>query len=34
NLTNQFVQPAWRVVLWSVAYSTVLAVAVTGKPAS
>lgn len=31
NLTNQFVQPAWRVVLWSVAYSTVLAVAVFGN---
>lgn len=31
NLTNQFVQPAWRVALWSVAYSTVLAVAVFGN---
>lgn len=31
NLTNQFVQPAWRVVLWSVAYSSVLAVAVFGN---
>uniref|UniRef100_A0A7N6APQ5 Neuromedin-K receptor n=1 Tax=Anabas testudineus TaxID=64144 RepID=A0A7N6APQ5_ANATE len=29
NLTNQFVQPPWRVALWSVAYSSVLAVAVT-----
>uniref|UniRef100_A0A8C6U7C8 Neuromedin-K receptor n=1 Tax=Neogobius melanostomus TaxID=47308 RepID=A0A8C6U7C8_9GOBI len=31
NLTNQFVQPVWRVALWSVAYSTVLAVAVFGN---
>uniref|UniRef100_A0A3B4YUZ4 Neuromedin-K receptor-like n=1 Tax=Stegastes partitus TaxID=144197 RepID=A0A3B4YUZ4_9TELE len=31
NLTNQFVQPAWRIALWSVAYSTVLAVAVFGN---
>ncbi|CAL1600520.1 unnamed protein product [Knipowitschia caucasica] len=31
NLTNQFAQPAWRVALWSVAYSTVLTVAVLGN---
>ncbi|XP_013764716.1 tachykinin receptor 3-like isoform X2 [Pundamilia nyererei] len=31
GLTNQFVQPPWRVALWSVAYSTVLAVAVFGN---
>ncbi|XP_030643711.1 tachykinin receptor 3-like [Chanos chanos] len=31
NITNQFVQPPWRVALWSVAYSSVLAVAVFGN---
>ncbi|KAK7161240.1 hypothetical protein R3I94_004045 [Phoxinus phoxinus] len=31
NFTNQFVQPAWRVAVWSVAYSSVLAVAVFGN---
>lgn len=31
NLTNQFAQPVWRVALWSVAYSTVLAVALFGN---
>uniref|UniRef100_A0A667XW96 Neuromedin-K receptor n=1 Tax=Myripristis murdjan TaxID=586833 RepID=A0A667XW96_9TELE len=31
NLTNQFVQPPWRIALWSVAYSTVLTVAVLGN---
>ncbi|XP_030644177.1 tachykinin receptor 3a [Chanos chanos] len=31
NFTNQFVQPAWRVALWSVAYSAILAVAVFGN---
>lgn len=31
NYTNQFVQPPWRVALWSVAYSAVLAVAVFGN---
>ncbi|XP_074520509.1 tachykinin receptor 3a [Halichoeres trimaculatus] len=31
NYTNQFVQPPWRVALWSVAYSVVLAVAVFGN---
>ncbi|RVE76395.1 hypothetical protein OJAV_G00007050 [Oryzias javanicus] len=31
NYTNQFVQPPWRVALWSVAYSLVLAVAVFGN---
>ncbi|XP_076149274.1 tachykinin receptor 3a [Alosa pseudoharengus] len=31
NLTNKFVQPPWRVALWSVAYSTILAVAVFGN---
>uniref|UniRef100_A0A672FRD5 Neuromedin-K receptor n=1 Tax=Salarias fasciatus TaxID=181472 RepID=A0A672FRD5_SALFA len=31
NYTNQFVQPPWRVALWSVAYSSVLAVAVFGN---
>ncbi|XP_067296976.1 tachykinin receptor 3-like isoform X3 [Pseudorasbora parva] len=31
NFTNQFVQPPWRVAVWSVAYSSVLAVAVFGN---
>lgn len=31
NHTNQFVQPPWRIALWSVAYSFVLAVAVFGN---
>lgn len=31
NFTNQFVQPPWRITLWSVAYSSVLAVAVFGN---
>lgn len=31
NHTNQFVQPPWRIALWSVAYSVVLAVAVFGN---
>lgn len=31
NYTSQFVQPPWRVALWSVAYSLVLAVAVFGN---
>ncbi|XP_036407742.1 neuromedin-K receptor [Megalops cyprinoides] len=31
NFTNQFVQPPWRIALWSVAYSFVLAVAVFGN---
>ncbi|XP_074486087.1 tachykinin receptor 3a [Sebastes fasciatus] len=31
NYTNPFVQPPWRVALWSVAYSSVLAVAVFGN---
>ncbi|TMS23776.1 Neuromedin-K receptor [Larimichthys crocea] len=31
NFTSQFVQPPWRVALWSVAYSFVLAVAVFGN---
>ncbi|TKS68191.1 Neuromedin-K receptor [Collichthys lucidus] len=31
NFTNQFVQPPWRVALWTVAYSFVLAVAVFGN---
>uniref|UniRef100_A0A3P8ULB8 Neuromedin-K receptor n=1 Tax=Cynoglossus semilaevis TaxID=244447 RepID=A0A3P8ULB8_CYNSE len=31
NLSNQFVQPPWRVALWSVAYSSVLVVAVLGN---
>ncbi|XP_012685156.1 tachykinin receptor 3-like [Clupea harengus] len=31
NFTNQFIQPPWRVALWSVAYSSVLAVAVFGN---
>ncbi|XP_007551812.1 neuromedin-K receptor-like [Poecilia latipinna] len=30
-LANQFAQPAWRIALWSVAYVTVLAVAVFGN---
>ncbi|XP_016416561.1 tachykinin receptor 3a [Sinocyclocheilus rhinocerous] len=31
NFTNQFVQPPWRVALWSVAYSSILATAVFGN---
>ncbi|XP_062864714.1 tachykinin receptor 3a [Trichomycterus rosablanca] len=31
NWTNQFAQPSWRVALWSVAYSSILAVAVFGN---
>ncbi|XP_016310634.1 neuromedin-K receptor [Sinocyclocheilus anshuiensis] len=31
NFTNQFVQPPWRVALWSVAYSSILATAVCGN---
>ncbi|KAL2098029.1 hypothetical protein ACEWY4_007236 [Coilia grayii] len=31
NFTNQFIQPPWRVALWSVAYCSVLAVAVFGN---
>ena len=31
NWTNPFVQPAWRIALWSVAYSSVLAVALLGN---
>ncbi|KAM6971967.1 neuromedin-K receptor-like [Aplochiton taeniatus] len=31
NNTNQFVQPPWRIALWSAAYSSVLAVAVFGN---
>lgn len=32
NLTaNQFVQPSWRIALWSLAYSVVVAVAVFGN---
>ncbi|XP_041838261.1 tachykinin receptor 3a [Melanotaenia boesemani] len=31
NYTNQFVQPPWRIALWSIAYSSVLAVAVFGN---
>ncbi|XP_042341574.1 tachykinin receptor 3a [Plectropomus leopardus] len=31
NYTNQFVQPPWRLALWSIAYSSVLAVAVFGN---
>ncbi|XP_035281116.1 neuromedin-K receptor-like isoform X2 [Anguilla anguilla] len=31
NFTNQFVQPPWRIALWSVAYSFVLVVAVFGN---
>lgn len=30
-LSNQFVQPAWRLALWSAAYVTALAVAVVGN---
>ncbi|KAG7246678.1 hypothetical protein CRUP_004934 [Coryphaenoides rupestris] len=28
---NQFVQPAWRIVLWGVAYSCIVAVSVVGN---
>lgn len=31
NYTSKFVQPPWRIALWSVAYSAVLAVAVFGN---
>ncbi|XP_036887819.1 neuromedin-K receptor [Sturnira hondurensis] len=31
NLTNQFVQPSWRIALWSLAYGVVVAVAVFGN---
>ncbi|KAL0970523.1 hypothetical protein UPYG_G00243220 [Umbra pygmaea] len=31
NVTNPFVQPAWRVALWSVAYSLVVLVSVSGN---
>ncbi|XP_001368100.3 neuromedin-K receptor [Monodelphis domestica] len=31
NVTNQFVQPSWRIVLWSLAYGVVVAVAVFGN---
>ncbi|XP_047671823.1 tachykinin receptor 3-like [Tachysurus fulvidraco] len=31
NWTNQFAQPPWRVALWSVAYSSILTVAVFGN---
>lgn len=31
NLTNQFVQPSWRIALWSLAYGAVVAVAVFGN---
>lgn len=31
NLTNQFVQPPWRIALWSLAYGAVVAVAVSGN---
>lgn len=28
---NQFVQPVWRIVLWAVAYSTIVVVSVVGN---
>lgn len=28
---NQFVQPVWRIVLWAVAYSTIVIVSVVGN---
>ncbi|XP_038625209.1 neuromedin-K receptor [Tachyglossus aculeatus] len=31
NLTNQFVQPSWRIALWSLAYGAVVAVVVFGN---
>ncbi|KAM6221760.1 neuromedin-K receptor [Rhynchocyon petersi] len=31
NFTNQFVQPSWRIALWSLAYGVVVAVAVFGN---
>ncbi|XP_030208667.1 tachykinin receptor 3a [Gadus morhua] len=31
NLTNQFAQPPWRVALWSLSYSALVAVAVFGN---
>ncbi|XP_078070309.1 neuromedin-K receptor-like [Mustelus asterias] len=31
NYTNQFVQPSWQIALWSIAYGSVVAVAVFGN---
>ncbi|KAL8206877.1 UNVERIFIED_CONTAM: hypothetical protein K2H54_033082 [Gekko kuhli] len=31
NFSNQFVQPSWRIALWSLAYSAMVAVAVFGN---
>ena len=31
NIPNQFVQPSWRIALWSLAYGVVVAVAVFGN---
>ncbi|XP_054036426.1 neuromedin-K receptor isoform X1 [Dryobates pubescens] len=31
NFSNQFVQPSWRIALWSLAYGSVVAVAVFGN---
>uniref|UniRef100_H2ZW46 Tachykinin receptor 3 n=1 Tax=Latimeria chalumnae TaxID=7897 RepID=H2ZW46_LATCH len=31
NFSNQFVQPSWRIALWSIAYGAVVAVAVLGN---
>lgn len=31
NVTNRFVQPPWRVALWSVAYAVVLLVSLLGN---
>ncbi|XP_034506319.1 neuromedin-K receptor-like [Ailuropoda melanoleuca] len=31
NLTNQFLQPSWRIALWSLAYGVVVALAIFGN---
>lgn len=31
NFTNQFIQPTWRVVLWSLAYTLIVVIAVVGN---
>jgi len=31
NFSNQFVQPSWRIALWSLAYGGVVAVAIFGN---
>ncbi|MBN3303781.1 neuromedin-K receptor-like [Amia ocellicauda] len=31
NFTNQFIQPSWQIALWSIAYGSVVAIAVFGN---